>query len=151
QAELKELVDTAHANGMQVMFDLVMMHVHKSADVFAQHKDWFWTNNGQMIYLCGDNGFGGDNWNTWDQNGAGSNWDGNATGTRCWFTDYLPHWNFTNAAARDFHVSNTLEWVKTYGIDGFRADAVKHVDISWLEQLRAKLNDYLTSKPKGTR
>jgi glycosidase len=146
-AELKELVDTAHANGLRVMFDLVMMHAHKSSPQFAAHNDWFWTNgSGGPIYFCDENG--GGNWETW----SGDNWDGTKPGTRCWFTDYLPHWNFTNKGARDFFVGNTVDWVKAYGIDGFRLDAVKHVDVSVLKDLRAALtSQILPTRAAGSR
>ena len=41
-------------------------------------------------------------------------------------------------AARDCSVGNALGWIKTYGFDGFRLDAIKHVEISWLTDLRAR-------------
>ncbi|MBX3230531.1 MAG: hypothetical protein KIT84_02640 [Labilithrix sp.] len=121
--DLKTLVSTAHQNGIKVLFDYAMVHVHSDSPVYQQHNDWFWPNS---------NGSGGD-----CVCGQGCSWDAQAE--RCWFTDYLPHWNYTNAAARDWAVENAVEWVKQTGVDGFRADAIKHVDISWLTSLRAKL------------
>jgi glycosidase len=32
-----------------------------------------------------------------------------------------------------------MMWIKTYGFDGFRLDAVKHIEVSWLTDLRAAL------------
>jgi len=60
-------------------------------------------------------------------------------GERCWFTDYLPDFNFTNGAARDASVSNAIQWISDAGIDGFRLDAVKHIEDSWLLDLRARV------------
>ncbi|CAN5924262.1 hypothetical protein BH11MYX4_BH11MYX4_50300 [soil metagenome] len=123
-ADLKGLVTAAHTKGLKVIFDYAMVHVHNSSQVFAQHADWFWPNskNGSADCVCG---------------GATCKWETDPE--RCWFTDYLPHWNYTNAAARDYSVTQAVEWIKQTGVDGFRADAIKHVDISWLTQLRAKV------------
>ena len=124
-AELKGLVTAAHTKGLKVIFDYAMVHVHSTSAVFAAHSDWFWPNskNGSADCICG---------------GATCKWETDPE--RCWFTSYLPHWNYTNAAARDYSVTQAVEWVKQTGVDGFRADAIKHVDISWLTQLRAKIN-----------
>ncbi|MDB4940600.1 MAG: Neopullulanase [Labilithrix sp.] len=123
-AELKGLVSAAHLKGLKVIFDYAMVHVHNSSAIYAQHNDWFWPNskNGSADCVCG---------------GASCSWETDAQ--RCWFTDYLPHWNYTNSAARDYSVSQAVSWVTQTGVDGFRADAIKHVDISWLTQLRAKI------------
>jgi glycosidase len=118
-AELTALVQAAHAKGIQVLFDFAMVHLHSSAPVFQQHPDWFWPlDNGGTPCVCG----------------AGCDW--NTQGERCWFTDYLPHWNYTVAAARDYSVGKALALVQKTGADGFRLDAIKHVDGSWLTQLR---------------
>ena len=123
-AELKGLVTAAHTKGLKVIFDYAMVHVHNTSQVYQQHNDWFWPNskNGSADCVCGGNTC---KWETDPE--------------RCWFTDYLPHWNYTNATARDYSVTQAVEWVKQTGVDGFRADAIKHVDISWITQLRAKV------------
>ncbi len=135
-ADLKTLVSTAHAKGLKVLFDYAMVHVHNSSQVYQQHNDWFWPNskNGSPDCVCG---------------GAYCKWETDPE--RCWFTDYLPHWNYTNAAARQWSVANAVAWItKTQdasgnGVDGFRADAIKHVDISWLNELRAKIKTDVTA------
>lgn len=130
-AELKALVAAAHAKGLKVLIDYAMVHVHDTSGVYAQHSNWFWPN---------DNGKGGN-----CICGEGCSWDTLPDRERCWFTGYLPHWNYTNQQARDYSVANAVEWVKQtedaagMGVDGFRADAIKHVDISWLTSLRAKI------------
>lgn len=120
--ELKDLVTAAHTKKLKVLFDYAMVHVHISSPIYAAHNDWFWPNsfNGGDC-ICGQN----CSWDTQYQ--------------QCWFTDYLPHWNYTNSAARDFMVQNAVDWVKNTGIDGFRLDAIKHVDTSWLTQLRSSI------------
>ncbi len=131
-AELKTLVASAHAKGIKVLFDYAMVHVHKDSGIFTQRPQWFWPN---------DNGRGGN-----CLCGQGCSWDNMPDRERCWFTDYLPHWNYTNVDARNYSVKNAIEWAKQFDIDGFRADAIKHVDISWLTQLRAQIKTEITAK-----
>lgn len=124
-ADLKALVDAAHAKKIKVILDYAMNHVHTSSPVYTQHQDWFWPNqnpnNSSQNCVCGQ----------------GCSWDP-PQGERCWFTSYLPDFNFTNQAARDFSVSNALWWLQQTGADGFRLDAVKHIDISWFYSVRAR-------------
>lgn len=138
--ELRALIAAAHGKGIKVLIDYAMVHVHSSSSIFTQHPDWFWElrfndGNREGDCICDDNGV--------------CPWG--SQGHRCWFTDYLPHWNYTNPAARQFSVSNAVEWVKQtvdssgVGIDGFRADAIKHVDQSWLSELRTRIKTEITA------
>lgn len=124
EAELKALVDSAHAHGIQVLIDYVMNHVHSGSPIYAQHPDWFWPN---------DNGFGGN-----CVCGQGCSWDSERL--RCWFDPFLPDFDFRNSDARRWSVENAVQWAKRIGIDGFRLDAVKHLETSWLTDVRARIN-----------
>ena len=124
-AELQALVDVAHQHDIKILFDYAMNHVHASAPIYQQNPGWFWPN---------DNGAGGD-----CVCGGGCGWDG-ADGRRCWFTPYLPDFNFQNAEARDYSVSNALQWIADTGVDGFRLDAVKHIEDQWLLDLRSRVS-----------
>ena len=123
-AELKAVVDAAHAKDIKVIIDYAMNHVHKSAAAYTDNPGWFWPNS---------NGSGGN-----CVCGEGCGWDGDQ-GKRCWFRDYLPDFNFQNAEARKFSVDNALWWIDQTGVDGFRLDAVKHIEDSWLLDLRARV------------
>lgn len=124
--DLKDMISAAHAKDIKILFDYAMVHVHATSTIFRDHKDWFWTRNGGDPWcICGDNNC------SWDTL--------NGEGKKCWFTPYLPHWNYTSSAARDYSVQNAIDWAREYKIDGFRLDAIKHVDDSWLAQLRTKL------------
>ncbi len=121
--ELKALVDAAHARGLRVIVDYVMNHVHASSPVYTSNPSWFWPlDNGGKHCVCG----------------AECSWDG-PEGKRCWFRDYLPDFNFTNDDARAYSVGNAIWWIKQTGIDGFRLDAVKHIEDSWLTDLRQRV------------
>lgn len=130
-ADLKALVDAAHTAKIKVLFDYAMVHVHKESPVFAAHPDWFWpsTAPGGGSCICGS---------------SACPWD--TTAQKCWFTDYLPHWNYTVGAARDFSVTAAVQLVKDTGVDGFRLDAIKHVDGSWLTQLRSTIATEVLAK-----
>lgn len=125
-AELQQLVDTAHEHDLKVLFDYAMNHVHATSPVYVDNPEWFWPN---------DNGAGGN-----CVCGEGCGWDGEE-GKRCWFTDYLPDYDFTEQAAVDFSTSNAIQWIVDTGVDGFRLDAVKHIEDAWLLELRARVTD----------
>ena len=121
--ELKALIDAAHERDIKVIVDYAMNHAHASSSVYADNPGWFWPN---------DNGQGGN-----CICGEGCDWDADAK--KCWFTGYLPDFNFTNQAARDFSVGNAIWWIEQTGVDGFRLDAVKHIEDSWMLDLRARV------------
>ncbi|HEY4177761.1 MAG TPA: alpha-amylase family glycosyl hydrolase [Kofleriaceae bacterium] len=125
QEELQQLVDTAHAHHIQVLVDYVMNHVHDTSPTYLAHKNdgWFWPD---------DNGSGGN-----CVCGGGCSWDTDRT--KCWFDTFLPDFNFQNPDARRWSVDNAVQWAKKIGIDGFRLDAVKHIETSWLTDLRARV------------
>lgn len=124
EAELQAMIDAAHAKGIQVLVDYVMNHVHVQSPIYAQHPEWFWPN---------DNGFGGN-----CVCGGGCDWNNDRL--RCWFDPFLPDFDFRNPDARRWSVDNAVAWAKRLGIDGFRLDAVKHIETSWLTDVRARLD-----------
>jgi len=137
-ADLHAFVDGAHAttgadgHPMKVLFDYVMNHVDSESGLYRAHRDWFATYMGRTR-LCGPE-------NLWDR----PYWS-----LRCAFTDYLPPFDFDNADARAWSVSDALWWAEEYGIDGYRLDAIKHVPLSWLLDLRSALNARITSPTGG--
>lgn len=130
-ADLKALVDAAHLQGIQVVLDYAMNHVHKESPLFKDHADWFYKlNGGGGDCVCG---------------ASVCPWDG-PSAIWCWFRDYLPDFNFNNAAARKASIDNVMWWMDQTGADGLRLDAIKHVDGPWLTDLRQRLNDELEPK-----
>ncbi len=132
-ALLKKLVDTAHAKGIKILFDYAMNHVHDSSPTFKDHPEWFWPldYNGKQC-TCG----------------GGCDWNDSYEQKRCWFTPYLPDWNFTVPAARAASVDNAMKWINDTGIDGFRLDAVKHIETAWISELRARVTKEIEPKSK---
>ncbi len=131
-AELKGLVTAAHAAKLRVLFDYAMVQVQKDSSLYTTHPDWFFpeTNSSGQSCVCGSSACPWGDPPPWGSGGADQ---------YCWFTDYLPHWNYTVSAARDYSVNNVMWWVQQTGVDGLRLDAIKHVDGSWLTQLRSQI------------
>jgi glycosidase len=123
---LKKVVDTAHKHKMKVLLDYAMNHVYQDADVYTQHNDWFWPldYNGKNC-VCGD----------------GCSWDDPYEQKRCWFEPYLPDWNYTVPEARAWSVNNAVSWITKTGVDGFRLDAVKHIEPTWITDLRTAVTN----------
>ena len=121
---LKQVVDQAHKRGIRVVLDYVMNHVHDTSTVYKDHASWFWPLelSGKQC-ICG----------------SGCSWSP-PEGLRCWFDPFLPAFNFTDSTARKFSVDNAIKWIQDAGVDGYRLDAVKHIEQSWLTDLRQRIN-----------
>ena len=124
EAELRALVDEAHARGMRVIMDWVANHLHEDHPAVAANPDWF---HGQEI--CKDSARGQQNWDRIPE--------------QCWFAPYLPDIDYGQPDAMQMMVDDALWWVKTFELDGLRVDAVKHMphSVPWnLEQrVRAEI------------
>ena len=115
--ELQGMVVAAHDRGIRVLLDFTANHVHDSSPFYQAHKDEGYFNFPAEI--CQDVG-----WDTKPKT--------------CWFVDYLPDLNYTNPAARKAILDSAVSWVKKTGADGFRFDAVKHLEMAFVEELRAR-------------
>ena len=141
-ADLHTLIDSTHAQigadgqGMKILFDYVMNHVDENSPLFQAHSNdgWFVSGDNGRPVLCGPDNLWGDPY-----------W-----GTRCAFTDYLPAFDFYNDDAREWSINDAIWWAQEYEVDGYRLDAIKHVPLSWLTDLRARLNSDIED-PVGDR
>ena len=115
--ELKALVDACHKRGIRVLVDFAANHVFKDSPMVSKHPDWF--NDSGNPQLCDNN----DNWNNYSE--------------KCWFSQDLPDINYENADARKTMVDHAIWLIKQTNIDGFRVDAVKHMHIQFIKDLRA--------------
>jgi len=105
-AGLHSLVEAAHAHGIRVLMDLVVNHVHKEHEYFTAHPDWFRTG-----CVCGT---------------PGCDWTEKRL--ECLFTPYLPDVNWTVPEVSAQYAEDATYWLDTFDLDGFRIDAVKHVE-----------------------
>ena len=116
---LRALVEEAHRRGIRVLFDLINNQIHTQHEYFAPHPEWFRTS-----CVCGQD--------------PGCGWSERPLD--CLFAPYLPDINWRVPEAEDQFVADAIHWVDAFGIDGFRIDAVKHVETSSIFNLRAALH-----------
>jgi glycosidase len=117
--KLAELIEKAHAQGIRVLFDLVLNHVHEDHLYRDERPDWF---TGGCV--CGTSGCG------WDEKPV-----------ECWFTGYLPDLNYKNHEITERVLADTLALIADYDVDAVRVDAAKHMDHVIMRSLRKRLED----------
>jgi len=111
--ELHELISEAHARGMRVITDFVANHVHKEAKLYQQHPEWF------SAY-----------------NACDGRWD--VARINCWFTTDMPDFDYgAHPEAIKSVVDHALWQIQELDLDGFRADALKHMDDKFVKALKA--------------
>ncbi len=122
--ELRALNAEAHRHGIRVLYDLVHNQLHREHPYYRDHQrdGWF---NGDGSCVCG---------------GPMCSWDDRAVD--CWFTDYLPDVNWSNMAVADQMLGDAWWWLTETDADGFRVDAVKHMNFLSTANLRAMLDRY---------
>jgi glycosidase len=106
EADLRALVAAAHAHGIRILMDLVVNHVHEQHAYYRSHPEWF--NAG---CICGTPGC---DWTT--------------ERLTCLFASYMPDIDWRQEAASEQFIADALWWLEQFDLDGFRIDAVKHVD-----------------------
>jgi len=123
-AELRELVQTAHAKGIRVLIDFVGNHVHTDSPLWALHKNDGWFNMAPAGKPANVNG------------GYNCGWD---APIECWFTDYLPDFDYRNTSLLDLVLDHAVWLVHEYDFDGFRMDAVKHMVMAFTTGMRSRI------------
>ena len=121
EEDLKEMVETAHENGMNVLLDFVANHVHEEHPVIKEHPEWA-TN----LYLPD----GSLNTQKWDEHRLTT-----------WFDTFMPTLDLTNPEVVDMVSDSAVYWIKKYNLDGFRHDATKHVPLVFWRTLTRKLKE----------
>jgi glycosidase len=129
--ELRALNEEAHRHGIRVLYDMVNNQLHREHPYFQMHQrdGWF---NGDGSCVCG---------------GPMCSWDDRPLD--CWFTNYLPDVNWTNMAVADQMLDDAMWWLDETGADGFRVDAVKHMNFLATSNLRARLNQWETGNARA--
>jgi glycosidase len=118
-AALTAMVAEAHAHGIRVLQDFVVNHVHKEHEYVAQHPAWFRTG-----CVCGT-----------------ANCDWTAHRLDCMFSDYLPDVDWTVPEVSEQFGDDAVYWLDTFDLDGFRIDAVKHVEDACIANLTARVRE----------
>jgi alpha-amylase len=167
--ELREMIDTAHAQGIRVLFDVVMNHPgYADIRTLSEYKvPVLWPGHEKATLrdyhsYIDYNNFDFGKW--WGSDWVRAGLPGYADGGRDDFTmqlAYLPDFRterdkavelppllrnkpdtrarfLPDTTVRGYLVSWLADWVREFGVDGFRCDTVKHVEPeSWLALKRA--------------
>lgn len=117
---VRELVNTAHKNGIKILLDFVSNHVHQENPLWKNHRDWF------GVLELPD---GRRNLRLWDEYRLTT-----------WFEPYMPSFDYIGSYdALEFMTDNAVWWLNVTGADGFRHDAVKHVPNEFWRMLTHKI------------
>jgi glycosidase len=112
EAELKTLVDEAHARGLKVLLDVVYNHAGYDSYLTQDPKTrgWFRT---EALGTCGQDDL-----------------------TSC--VSGLPDFKTELPEVADYLLKAQLGWAKKLGVDGFRLDTVKHVQHDFWKEHRKR-------------
>ena len=168
-ADLKEMIDTAHAQGIRVLFDIVMNHPgyldlqtarELKVDVLFEGSEKATLKN--YHNYIDYNSFKFLDW--WGRDWVRAGLPGYLDGGRDDLTmqlAFLPDFrteskdfvkvpkflknkpgtravDLPNTTVRGYLINWLTDWVRTYGVDGFRCDTVKHVEPEAWAQLKAE-------------
>jgi cyclomaltodextrinase / maltogenic alpha-amylase / neopullulanase len=123
---LTSLIASAHAKKQKIIADLVLKHVHTDHPLWKERRDWFGT-----LELPD----GRKNLRIWDEHQFTT-----------WFEEWLPGFNFDKNEPVAFLIDNAVEWAEKYRLDGYRLDAVKHINFSFWWKFRSAMRDRVQSK-----
>ncbi len=121
EAELHKLIDAAHGDGMKVLADLVLKHVHIENPIRKERPDLF----GQLELSDGSRNL--------------RRWDDNPYTT--WFEPFLPAFDFRNPESIEFLLEDATHWIEALNLDGYRLDAVKHIRPDFWWRFRTRIRD----------
>lgn len=116
-AALRAFVREAHGRGIRVLLDLINNQVHEDHEYIGPNASWFRTS-----CKCGDIGCG------WSERPF-----------ECMFERYLPDIDWTKPGAEKRFIDDAVFWIDEFDLDGFRVDAVKHVESNSIYNMRAEL------------
>ncbi len=121
EKELKNIVNNVHEQDMKIILDFVSNHTHQEHPYVKNNRQWF----GNV-----DLPDGRKNIRLWSEE----------TRLTTWFDTFLPSFDFqSNPDAVEQVTNDAIWWLKTYDLDGFRQDAVKHVPHTFWRDLTSKI------------
>lgn len=126
--DLKELIDKAHKKDIKIVMDLVLNHTSDEHPWFIESRKSK-TNKYRDYYIWRE-GKGEKQPNNWGSFFGGSAWKKeDVTGEYYMkiFSDKMPDLNWENKKMRQELYDMTNWWID-FGIDGFRVDAISHID-----------------------
>jgi glycosidase len=120
EAALRAFVTEAHKRGVRVLLDLINNQVHEDHEYVSANPSWF-----RRVCKCGDDA-------------AGCGWSQRPFD--CFFQPYLPDIDWNQPGAEKQFIADAVHWISEFDLDGFRVDAVKHVEANSVFNMRAELS-----------
>ncbi|MEX0675679.1 MAG: alpha-amylase family glycosyl hydrolase [Chthoniobacterales bacterium] len=108
ETALTDMISAAHGDGMFIIADLVLKHVHTDHPLWREKPELF----GSLELPDGSKNL--------------RQWDDHQFTT--WFEEWLPAFDFRNPEAVKFLIANAVDFATRFNLDGYRLDAVKHIE-----------------------
>ncbi|HKP36214.1 MAG TPA: alpha-amylase family glycosyl hydrolase [Pyrinomonadaceae bacterium] len=119
-AQLRELVDKAHALGFKVIQDQIANHTSPYHPWVADRPTPAWFYGSVENHLS-------NNWQKWTQMDPHASESTRRRNLEGWFIDILPDLNQEDEEVRRYLIQNTLWWLGMVGFDAIRMDTLPHV------------------------
>ncbi|MCB0706873.1 MAG: hypothetical protein KDC34_16270, partial [Saprospiraceae bacterium] len=116
---MRELVAAAHEADINILLDFVCNHVHEQHTIYQNHPDWVTNRTLEN---------GEPNIRIWEEQRLTT-----------WFDSFLPSLDLSREEVIVAQADSALYWVKTFGLDGFRHDATKHIPEAFWRYLTRKI------------
>ena len=126
-AELRTLLDSAHAHGINVILDYVANHMHINSPTLQAHPDW------HTDSILPD---GRRNFELWDE-----------ARLTTWFDKHIPTLDLEREEVCEPMSDSALYWLANYDLDGFRHDACKHIPEGYWRMLGQKIATRWPGRP----
>lgn len=135
-AELRRLVDEAHAHGIKVLLDMVANHTSAYHPWVRDPPTPTWFHGSPGNHLA-------NTWQTWTLADPYATPALRAPTLDGWFIDILPDLNQDDPETARYIIQNTLWWVGISGIDGIRQDTWPYVPRTfWRDWMLAIRREY---------
>ena len=125
--ELRTLLSTAHAHGINVVLDYVANHMHINSPTLQAHPDW------HTDSLLPD---GRRNFELWDE-----------ARLTTWFDKHIPTLDLERPEVCQAMTDSALYWLQEYELDGYRHDACKHIPLDYWRMLGQKIATRWPGRP----
>ncbi len=119
EEELRTLLDSAHAHGINVVLDYVANHLHINSPTLQEHPDW------HTDSILPD---GRRNFELWDE-----------ARLTTWFDKHIPTLDLEREEICEAMTDSALYWLAHFDLDGFRHDACKHIPEDYWRMLGQKI------------
>lgn len=155
-AELKQLIDALHAAGIYVILDVAPNHMCDKNGLSGDADTYYNAGGGTLQWWNDSNKHAApfDNLAYFHNNGTIQNWDSSPENKKGQFkgTDDLNTDNGdsgANAAVQGILAKAFKNLIDATDCDGFRVDAIKHVDYNWIRDWADAIRDHAAYRGKN--